>query len=688
MITKNPNYKFVKASLEPKTISIPATFPARNEFREDTGAPVDIITFNRDFLGRNLGGAQIEAYQAIWGINGNEWNQKYHEVALLVGMKGGKNFWCEGDVAYVCYFISCLEDPHEYFSKLTGKGKTFGYTKDKTFDIVNVSSVDENQARRSFFEGVKRVLTSTIDPISKKNWFEQHIGLDLREQFGDFTKREIVFPTRNNATGGIRLLSFNSTASAPEGLHILRFYMDEMSRADTKSKYKEAEALLNLGLNNTLASFPNRVGKTIGWSYPNNTDYDLTYERYVLSATQRQIYSRKYSTWEFNPSLKKEYFKTAYDTDPRTARRVYESHKGVSKENFFQPHINKLDQMVNPSLKNTVQYRQTTISRMTVAGEQTFTSAELISIKGDNAIRYFAYDASVSNDRFVILGGKVETRDLLKMDYFIGDTQEIISTNVKLIVDTMIVLVPTKDSPIDYIGIGSIFTKLLAAFPNTYSINSDHFQNEKLRQELIAKGISSDTFYYSNSMQNKLYGIMRTNIFNNNIEICNDNHFITINNKEKTISEALIWEGKTIIKDGNKIDHPKTGSKDLMDALAILTNDLLKAEVFNADRQFDIDSLDEGKLHELVLRFMKIEAQVEKEEFFPNQVLEEIAKRIGIPYLQIIPLAEYVQSSYEEYPYKGKNNFYAPIRFNDDIAKVRGYDDTTTYFYDPSDIYY
>lgn len=686
MSMENQNAKLIKASLESKVKRTFISLGSEGDFREDTGAPVDIITFHREFLGRNLGKAQIEAYQAVWGITGNVWDQRYHEMVLFIGMKGGKNFWSEGDLAYTVYFISCLRDPHQYFSKLTGKPEMFGYNKDKTFDIVNVSSVGEQQARRSFFDSAKRVLQNTKDPISGKNWFTKNTGLDINERFGNFTKNEIIFPTSHAGTGGIRLLSFNSTSIAPEGLHIIRFYYDEMSRADSKATYKEASALLDLGLNNTFASFPKNVGKVIAWSYPNDTDYDLTYERYILSKTQPQIFGRKYATWEFNPSLKEEDFKKPFEIDPIKANRIYKAYKGISRENLFQPHSYKLDQMVNPSISNKVTFRQSKIFRQTNAGEQSYTSAEIISIRGDNETRFFSFDASTVNDRFVILGGRVVTRDLLKIDYFVGDSQEIISTNKKLIVDVMIVLEPTKDSPIDYIGIGHIFAKLINAFPNTYSINSDHYQNEKLRQELVAKGIGSKNYSFSNSMQSKLYAILRATVFNNNIEICNDNHQLVIGNKTRNLSEALIWEAKKVTKDGQKIDHPKGGSKDIIDALVILSSDMINAEVNGSFEHFNIDTADEEQKDRMFKRYLESELELEREGFPRAKMIMEISKRLGISYDQGIKIAQFIQSEDSGYVFRGKNNFYATIRFNDEIAKHIGYENTSEY--DPPECFY
>lgn len=594
-----------------------------SDFRPEVGEIADIISFQREFLQRELSDTQREAYEQVWGTKGGVWDTKYHEIVLLIGMKGGKNFWAEGDVAYACYFISALKDPHEYFSKITKR--PVPYTPEKTFDIVNVSSVDEAQARRAFFESVKRILRNTIDPKSGENWFEKFAGLDLREQHGDFNKREVIFPTRGEGIGGIRLLSFNSTATAPEGVHILRFYADELSRADTKASYREAKALLELGLNNTRASFPNRVGKVLEWSYPNNSDYDLTVERYQLSLANKGIFGRKYKTWEFNPSLTREMLQDAYNSDPITAKRVYECEKSIASNNFFQPYADKLDNIVDDNIKNKVKYAIKTVARETNKGISDFTTVELLTIEGDHRKRCFAIDPAKTRDRFVILGGYAETINPLKLEMFIEDKYEVVSTNIKPVVDIMIVIEPIDGKPIDYLTIGNIFAQILRAFPHTISINSDHFQNEKFRQEIIAKGISSETYFFSNSKQMQLYTLLRANVWNDNIVVAQDSHNIS----GKTITDLLLQEAKALMHLGNKIDHPAWGSKDIADALAILNYDLMQLDRHGTNEEFTNEKLSMLIEHYFATR-LKLINSGEAEGRTEDEINEMIRERLNL----------------------------------------------------------
>ena len=619
-------------------------------FRNDVGEIADCLSFQREFLKRELGDKQKEAYLAVWGDKAGEWNKLYHEIVLLIGMKGGKNFWAEGDVAYLCYYINCLKNAHEYFSKITGT--LIPYTSEKTFDVVNVSSVDETQARHAFFETVKNVLRQTKDPATGDNWFERYAGLDLREQFGDFKKKEIIFPTKEEGRGGIRLLCFNSAATAPEGMHMLRFYADELSRADTKQKYLNADQLYELGLSNTRASFPNRVGKIIGWSYPNDSDWDLTNDRFEKAITVEGIYAVKLKTWEFNPARSKEMFKDAYTADPIKAARFYECKKPISRDNFYQPYVETIAEAINPEVTNRIAYKIINRTAKVNTGEiKQYTSLEILGIKGDKRVRCFAHDAGSYKDRYVIIGGYNETIDAKKLDIFINEDPEVIATNKKPIVDFMIVLDPKEGYPIDYLAVGDIWTAIIRAFPNTQSINSDHWQTEKLIQEIIAQGISSKSYFFSRQKQLRLYTIQRAQVWSGNISVCDDRneaHRVQMGSRWFSPSELWKMEAEKLIKDGTKLDHPPDFSKDVQDATAILLHDLMMLESQATTRiQYGrFDDLNDEALRDLCTRFMNMKYELLKQDTEKEKINRIIAEQMNLDIDFITKLARWVKDDY------------------------------------------
>jgi hypothetical protein len=239
--------------------------------------------------------------------------------------------------------------------------------------------------------------------------------------------------------------------------------------------------------------------------------------------------------------------------------QVFECIKPTSRENFYQPYPEKLDEAISTSIQTKVKYKCITTTRQTEGKTYAFTGVEFLRLVGDNRDRCFTYDASKVKDMFVIVGGYLETRDVLKLELFVGDSLEIITTNKRPVVDVLIVIQPLPGAPIDYLSIGDVFTKLLKAFPNTRSITSDHFQNEKLRQEFISRGIRSETYFFGRPQQMKLYKMLRVNVWNNNLEIARDTHEVQVGSKAMNLGELWVHEGKRLIQDGEKIDHPNDG---------------------------------------------------------------------------------------------------------------------------------
>ncbi len=586
---------------------------------------------------------QTEDLIAIFGDKPGEWNFDYHEFALAIGMKGGKNFLAETIVSYACYFIKSLVNPHDYFTKITKR--PIKYTQEKNFDIVNVSSVDETQARRVFFDTVKNVLRLTKCPKTGENWYEKYAGLDMRPGgFGDMQSKIIMFPTAVPGAGTIRLMSFNSTASAPEGIHCLLYMCDELSRADTKPKYNEAKKLLDLGINNTTASFPNRTGKVIEWAYLNDTDFDLTNERYELSFTIPTIYGRKCATWDYNPAVSKETFGDIYKADPIKAKTVFEGIKPTSKDNFFQPYVDKIPEVISQSIFNTIRTNRIITHRQTNGKEYSFTGTEVLRLEGDNRVRCFSADPSKVRDRFCIVGGYLETIDPMKMEIFIGETPEVINTNSKPIIDTLIVIDPIPGSPIDYMDVANIFSLLIQKFPNTKSINFDHFQNEKLRQEIINRGIESETYFFSNQAQLRLYTILRANIWNNNFVICQDEHKLTVNRKELSFTDLYEFEAKHLIKDGLKLDHPSWGSKDLIDSIAICNYDLMNLEVSGVATEITL--LTEEKLRKLCEIYMEEKYKLIEAETPLESIESILADKLNLKPREADILRDFVKENY------------------------------------------
>jgi len=218
----------------------------------------------------------------------------------IVNHNSGKDWLLVRGFAYAVYKLECHQDPQG----MLGKDRA------TPIDLVNIC-VSEGKAKDIFFDSLKRVIQSTINPKTGRNWFTER-SMDIREGY-DIQSNKIFFPK------GITAYSLNSKISVPEGLSILLAALDEVPAFDPKI----AEELRNVCNDNMTSRFPGQ-GKLFLLGYK-RSDSDYMNIRYEESADEEDVFRSKASTWEVNPLRKKTDFDSAYIKNPDRARRVYEN---------------------------------------------------------------------------------------------------------------------------------------------------------------------------------------------------------------------------------------------------------------------------------------------------------------------------------------------------------------------------
>jgi hypothetical protein len=566
--------------------------------------PVNIFDFFRHFLSRPvLSERQKDVARAICGDKADEFSQEYQEIVCMVGMKGGKNWLFEGVFAYFAYKLMCLSNPHAYF----------GVAPDKEISLTNSSLVNARQAEIVFFNNLKKVMRNTIDPDSGDNWFERHVGVRIDERYGDLKKKTIDLPK------SVRFHSFDSQPESPEGLLILVGCIDEPSRANTPIRYEEAKKLHKVVSRNALASFK-KYSKTVLFSYPEQQTCDLIVDRYEESQKKgnKHIFGVKIPTWVFNPTVTRESLQTAFDEDPMDANCRYGCIIPPPRFGFYQPYPEKIRDCANPTLKNKIFYRPTITSRRTGKGMQVdvreFTGVEILGIQGDDLPRAFAGDAAVTRDAFIIGGGypgrfELERERLeLPLDMEMG-------VLARPIIDVMIVWKPERDRPVDYLNVSEVIGKLLEAFPATRSFTFDKFNSEKIRQEILARGVECEPpLHFSNPEQVRLHKILRHLVWNNTAEYLD-------------IEEMLVELEQLLFINKTKIDHPPGGSKDYADVLAILASKLIQMQ-YGTTVHFDFGVEPSSTFAQAVDRYRR-EAQALKVKLRREPSDAEVARALN-----------------------------------------------------------
>lgn len=564
---------------------VAVTFYQGKRFKFKT-KPLTVIEYTEKMLRWTfLSDNQKFVLREIWGDDPEEWRRDANEIVMLIGQRGGKNVIAEISTGYAIYFIGNLfPDPYEAFEYYTGKQ----LQRTMHFEITNNSMVSESQAKTVFFDRIKTVLRAAKTEDGD-NWYKIYMGLDLAEEgLGDIKAKTIFFPSFSDDTGQVRLHSLDSGYTTPEGKGILLGFLDEPSRADTQTTYENAYKLYNVVNGNTSSTFPNCVGKTISFSYPNTSEYDLTYELYekeqerIRKAKEdnKEYHSTircfKFSTYDFNPSIKK--------TDPDKIRKYednltdamarFECMKSRSEYSFFQPYIFKIKECVIPGLQNRVTTEQWVSSRTLKDGTvQRGVALRITDMQPDDKVRVLVADTSTHKDMFVLALGyseELERQDFYKTSFAVGKDTVEFSIDRRVIFDTILVWTPKPKQglPIDYVNIGETMDKILEMFPNIMLFAGDRFETASLAAKCNMKGIKAETFVFSQAIQYEYYSKLKVAVFNKMVGYIN--HPIAIEELERV---------QKMGSSDTKIDHPKGFHKDVADAFAIGYAMLMKMDL-------------------------------------------------------------------------------------------------------------
>jgi hypothetical protein len=568
--------------------------------------PVDIVTFNRDFLGRdNLTEFHIDAMRAFAGESGDVWDETFKVIAFCWGQGAGKGFTAEILCAYTMYRLLLLSNPHTYFN----------IDQSSFFDILNISFVGGDQAKQVFFDRMKNVIRCTKDPANDRNWFEQR-GVDLRDNgIGDIREQVIQLPRNIRA----RCLPF--TKVSWEGSSVILGIVDEPSRAvGSPPMNLRGRRVFSGLLDNTTGRFQ-RKGKVVTFSYPEAQDDDLIMELWRSAKVQfttegrrtridgdPDIYVSRGATYDVNPRVKKEDFDNRRKIDPEGIEAHIECNPPHSRTGFYRQYPNKIaDSFTLPDRDDVIGYDVYPLEYKTQKDGQlvitTYTAVKLLWARGDREYRVLGGDPGESNDVFSLAIARtkavnrsiqierVRKRERQHAEMPPGipgqcDTGEWeVERDVELkvidrmvIVDGMIEIVPiryqridqntgrpvTDTYPISFESVRDFILILKQHFPRLDTAAFDRWQSSQLIEALIRAGINAESLAFTNQQQYALYVQHRALAYNDLIRCLPSP--TKIGNSPR--SEKEFTDLQEVLP-GRKVDHKVGGSKDTADAIVI-----------------------------------------------------------------------------------------------------------------------
>lgn len=490
---------------------------------------------------------------------------QYHELILLWGKGGGKDWIISMLQSWIVYILLCMHDPRIALQMGIGEN----------IDILNVA-YSEDQAKNVFFAKFKGRLLNwewlsrsflIIDGGTMRNRVK-HPSFDPKKE-GSENRTVSIGDQIVKFPFSITAHSAHSQNESYEGKSLLFWTMDEASAFRDRGKHANGDAVYSTLRTSANTRFPN-VWRGAIISYPRYRG-DFTMRKYdeAIADPDGDALARKASTWEVNPKVKKSDFAIDYEKRPEESRAKYECAPPGAEDPFmpedavlasFQPSLPSL------IITSSAEVRGSVINPATGLQEsRIFTGKVVDAILTQNlqsrAPRVIGIDGGLVSDRAGMIVAHGEPQEITNINPETGDVQRFVVN--KVVVDAILVWTPDRKKGLR-VSLNNI-TSVILEINNEMSIKAvayDHWNSQSSIEALQMKSI----FTEAHNVNTDDYAQLRE-LFNLGAVLLPCDRWSAWQLLQKELTElGRVIGGNT--KHGYKVDHPETGSKDLADPLA------------------------------------------------------------------------------------------------------------------------
>ncbi len=446
----------------------------------------------------------------------------------------GKDYVSTIAVAYIVYKLLCLTDPAKYYGKPMGDA----------IDIMNVA-INANQARNVFFKGFK-------SKIEKSQWFQGRYN--SKTEYLEFDKSITVY-------------SGHSERESHEGLNLFIAILDEISGFAIESTSghalaKTADGIYKAFRGTVDSRFPD-LGKVVLLSFPrykedyisqkyneaiadkdvvmrdhkfrinddlpdglSENEFTITWEEdHITMYALPRVFALKRPTWEVNPTRKIEDFRNAFYSDPEDALQRFAAQPPEAEGGYFKDH-NKIDNTFSlpPAIEEGMAFQEW--------------------FRPKDETRYFMHvDLAQKNDRCAVAMAHVDS--WIHTAYVMGNHYY----DPVIVVDFVYWWTPSKAQSVNFDDVRDFIVGVKRSGFDLRAVTFDRWSSHTMMMELNALGIRAENL----SVAKKHYddfkmALMQDHVRGPEIELL-----------RKELKQLRI------IKD--KVDHVRTGGKDLADAV-------------------------------------------------------------------------------------------------------------------------
>lgn len=439
--------------------------------------------------------------------------------------------------AYIVYLLLCLKDPAKYYGKPKGD----------TIDILNIA-VNADQARNVFFANLKK-------RIQDCRWFDGKY---------DATQNSIIFDK------SVRVFSGHSERESFEGLNLFVAVLDEISAFALESntgnaQANTADAVYKMYRASVDSRFPD-YGKVLMLSFPRFKN-DYIQQRYDAVVAEKEVVVKKY-TMKLDPDLPDGIEGNEFDIEweeDHITRYKYPRMFALKRPTWEVNPIVNIDSpaMVRAARENPADFLgrfacmpsdnvDNTFIKNKQAIEDAFVTMNGVDNEGvfldsfqpkDDTKYYIHVDLSKVHDRCAVTMSHVDKW----VEVAVGSEYHEVHPFIK--VDAIRWWKPSKDKPMDYKDVTDFIVALRRRGFDIGMVTFDTWNSIDTMNFLNSQGIRTNYL----SVANKHFDDLLTTLYDQRIV-------------GPKIPE-LVDELKQLQYIKGKVDHPRSGFKDISDSL-------------------------------------------------------------------------------------------------------------------------
>lgn len=521
-----------------------------SEFEE---IPVDLTTFiqGEDYLGLPplsheqylLVEAMTQIYKletliALYGEDEGArlFSRTVFEVIAQWGKGSGKDYCSSIAVARVVYLLLCLKEPSRYYGK----------SKNNKIDIINIA-INAEQAKNVFFDGFKTIIEDSpwfegrYTPTALAIQFDKKItcysGHSQRESWEGYN----VFMAILDEISGFAVENTTGHAQAKTGQDIYDMYHGSVSSRFPEfgklvllsfprfkndfiqQRFKQVVAESSMELKRlTLKVDPNLPDGTPG----NEMEIEWEHES-IIHYAEPDVYATRRTTWEVNPTWKLENAKRSFFKDPVDALSRFACMPPEAIDAFFKSREKVEAAFSLPNIAHDDQWR----------------FRETFRPKADTEY-YIHVDLAYKHDHCAVAMAHVDSWEKIKFGSQYSEPAP------RVIIDAVRHWTPRSDANVSFDDVRNYILSLRSRGFNIKMVTFDRWNSIDSINMLQTAGMEAERL----SVKKMHY---------DDLSLLVQEERVKGPEIQLLIDELL----ELRIMKGEKVDHPRKGSKDLADAV-------------------------------------------------------------------------------------------------------------------------